>query len=380
MICRNIAHWGTKGFSVMRPSAALLSILALLLLFSCSSGKRSDREEERAIPVRVGEVRHIQDHELVSVSGTVVSPDAPAEVSFQVSGKVVKVGPREGENVQKGQFLAAIDPTDYTLAVQAASAQARQAGVAFERARDEYGRMKFLYESRSLPENDFRKFKAAWLGAAANEKLARKHLADASLYAPTSGFISRRSIEPGDTAGAGRPVFEIVKLDPAEINVGVPETDIHLVRVGRPAAITVPALPGESFQGTVRVINVSADPATRTYMTRIAVPNPGHILLIGMVAEAQIQGERMVDMVTLPAEAIMRDPQGATVVFVYYPDQQRVYSRRVQTGTVHGREIVIKGGLSGNESIVLAGQEKLRDGAKVSVTDENGPGAKEGRQ
>src|SRR5208337_3158233 len=386
--------FGTKGLGSMRSSIAIFSILAVLMLSCCSSEKKTEQPGNAAIPVRIGEIRHVQDYELISVSGTVASPDAPAGVSFLVSGKVVQVGPREGEYVKKGQLMAAIDPTDYTLAVQAASAQVGQARIALERTRDEYGRMKFLFESRSLPANDFEKFKAGYLSAkqqldqaAANEKLSRKRLTDASLYAPVDGFISKRTIEPGEVASPGHAVFEIVKLDPVEISVGVPETDIHLVRIGQTAALKIPAVPGEVFQGTVRVINVSADPGTRTYMTRITVPNPGHTLRIGMVAEARIQGDRRLDLMTLPAEAIVCDPQGATVVFVYYPDQGRVYARRVETGTVHGREIAVKSGLSGNESIVLAGQERLRDGVRVSATAENAqagtpaePEAKEGRQ
>ena len=116
--------------------------------------------------------------------------------------------------------------------------------------------------------------------------------------APVSGYISKRPIEPGSTASPGSPAFEIIQIDPVEVNVGVPETDVHLVKIGQKADITVPALPGNSFQGTVRVINVSADPNTRTYMTRIAVANPGHLLRVGMVAEATIRGDRTVTMVT----------------------------------------------------------------------------------
>jgi len=119
-------------------------------------------------------------------------------------------------------------------------------------------------------------------------------------------------------------------MDPVEVNVGVPETDVHLIRIGQKVDITVPALPGKSFQGTVRVINVSADPSTRTYMTRITVANPEHALRMGMVAEASIRGDRTVSMVTLPGDAVVRDPQGATQVYVYYPEQKRVYAKRVE--------------------------------------------------
>ena len=63
----------------------------------------------------------------------------------------------------------------------------------------------------------------------------------------------------------------------------------------------------------------------------------------------------MLDAMTLPGESIVHDPQGATMVFVYFPDQKRVYSKRVEMGTVYGREVQIKSGLSGDESIVACG-------------------------
>lgn len=209
--------------------------------------------------------------------------------------------------------------------------------------------------------------------AAAAEKLSRKRLADATLLAPTSGYIARRAIEPGDTAAAGQPVFEIVQMEPVEVNVGIPETDVHRVRIGQTADITAPALPGKTFQGIVRLINVSADPNTRTYMARIAVENPERLLRVGMVAEAVIRGDRAVAMATLPGETVVRDPQGAPQVFVYYPDQQRVYAKRVEIGAAAGREVEIKSGLAGDELIVLAGQTRLRDGLLVSATEQTLP-------
>ncbi len=364
----------------MRSVLTGFSLLIFLVLASCSQGKTGEQPVAKATPIKTGKVRHVQEREFVSVSGTVVSPDAPLQVAFLVTGKVIEVGPREGAYVEKGQLLAVIDPVDYRLSLQAASAQVGQAKVALDRSQDEYARMKYLYESRSLAGNDFEKYKAAWLSAKqqvdqaiANQKLAQKRLSDATLYAAAAGFVSKRSVEPGQTAGIGVPVFEIVKLDPVEINVGVPETDIHLVNVGQTATVSIPALPKESFQGKVRVINVSADSNTRTYMTRIVVPNPAHVLRVGMVAEARIVGDRMVDLMTLPAETILQDQQGAKIVFVHYPEQGRVFARRVETGAVYGREVAIKSGLSGDDAVVFAGQERLRDGTIVSVMDENAP-------
>jgi multidrug efflux pump subunit AcrA (membrane-fusion protein) len=395
-----------------RILASFISLISVLVLVaSCSPEKKTESLPD-PIPIVTGKIHRVADYQTIMVSGSVVSPDAPSTLTFLVSGKVIFVGPREGEYVRKGQVLAQIDPTDFRLSVKVAEAQKDnahaalekamnsvrpelldQTRIAYERAEDEYRRMKMMHESNSLAPNDFQKFRAAYetakqqyeqakaggqkedkqLSKAAHDEadahlqIAAKALSDATLYAPISGYISKRSIETGDTASAGRPVFEIVQLDPVEVNVGVPETDVHLVKIGEKASVTLPALPGQSFGGTVRIINVSADPGTRTYMTRIRVPNPGHVLRIGMVAEAKIVGDQKISMMTLPGEAIVRDEQGATMVFVYFPEQRRVYSKRVKVGAFRGTEVEIQEGLSGDESIVIAGQDYLRDGMPVTI-------------
>lgn len=356
-------------------AAVCMSLLGVSLT-ACTGKTHGKESHSDEVSVIVGRAQRVQERGTISVSGTVSTPDSPVNAGFLVSGKVVFVGPREGEFVRKGQVLASIDPTDYQLALAAAKAQTDQAEVGFKRAEDEHRRMKMLYDSKSLAPNDYLKFKAAFDSAAqqyeqavAAEKLTRKRLADATLCAPASGYISKRSIEPGDTAANGRPVLEIVQVDPVEVNVGVPETDVNLVRIGQKTDITVPALQRKSFEGKVRILNVSADPGTRTYMARIAVANPEHLLRVGMVAEATIRGDRTVSMMTLPGDAIVRDPQGATQVFVYYPGQKRVYAKRVDVGAAVNRNVEIKSGLSGDELVVLAGQGKLRNGLVVSATE-----------
>ena len=360
--------------SYPRITVCLLFIFSMcIFFFSCSSGTKPEAKRD-SVSVAIGKVHHTACKQTIFVSGSVVSPDAPSTLTFLVPGKVVFVGPREGDYVKKGQKLAEVDPLDYRLGSAAAAAQYEQAKVGFRRAEEEYGRMKLLYDSKSLAPNDFEKFKAALDAAgeqvrqaSANDCMAQKRLSDATLVAPIDGYVDVRGIEPGETAAPGRPVFRIVRLNPVEINVGVPETDIHLVRTGQKAVVKLPALPDRSFEGALRIVNVAADPSTRTYMARISLPNPGHVLKIGMVAEAKIAGDQKVSAMTLPGEAIVRDAQGATIVFVYYPDQQRVYSKRVKVGTFCGTEIEVQEGLAGNESIVIAGQDYLRDGMPVTI-------------
>ncbi len=342
--------------------------LSLLLLVACGrSGNPS--LEAPAVTIGVNQPRRIQELERVSVSGTLSSPGASSMVAFLVPGRALQVFPREGEPVKKGQVLALLDAVNLTHGLEAAHAQTEAARAAATRAEGEFQRMQQLFDTQSLAPNDFAKFRAArdashqqLQQALAGEGVARKNLADARLVAPIGGYIAKRLIEPGAMAAPGQPVFEIATLDPIEVSVGVPETDIRLVKVGQSATVTLPALPGQAFKGTVKVVNISADPATRTYMTRISVPNPARELKVGMVAEVSITGTHRLDMTVVPAEAIVRDPQGATLVFHYYPDQKRVFSKRVEVGVVLGRDIQIRSGLKGDEFLVVAGQHNLRNG------------------
>jgi multidrug efflux pump subunit AcrA (membrane-fusion protein) len=105
------------------------------------------------------------------------------------------------------------------------------------------------------------------------------------------------------------------------------------------------------------------------------VKNPRHELRIGMVAEATIRGDKVVTMAILPADAVIRDPQGATQVFVYYPNQKRVYTKRVEIGSLFEKDVEIKSGLTGNEWIVLAGQMNVRNGSVVSATEQRSEAA-----
>jgi RND family efflux transporter MFP subunit len=168
-------------------------------------------------------------------------------------------------------------------------------------------------------------------------------------------------------AAPGIPLFTLVDLNPARVRVGIPESDIAGIRPGQRATVTVPALENREFQGTVELVGVAADPTSRTFSAKIVVPNPGNILRAGMIAEATVQGSDTVTAITLPGDAIVRDPQGATLVYVYFPDRKRVFARRVEAGTVRNRDVEIRSGLTGEELVVTAGQNRVRDGAAVEV-------------
>jgi len=388
---------------------AFATLACLTLLTSCAH--ETHAAGDQAVPVQVRTPAVVERAESVSASGSVEGSET-ADVAFQVGGRVVRVLVEEGQHVSKGQLLAEIEPTDYRNAFNAAVAQKEaaaavaqkadagprkqeleQARIEYNRWADEYKRMKFLVERKSLPPNDFQKVEAAYNAAKERYEMAvegtrqedratataqahgadaqaseeQKRLNDTRLVAPISGSIGMRRVDAGQTVAAGMPVFSIVKLNPVKVRVGVPEAEIGKVLQGAVAEITVPSLDGRRFMGKVAIIGVAAEPASRTYTVKIVVPNPGPVLLAGMVAEARILGPAKIKSLTIPGEAVVPDPQGAPTVYVYFPDRKRVYGRRVDVGTPVGKEVEMRSGLTGSEQVVIAGQQKVREGSLVEI-------------
>ena len=389
---------------------ALITVASLTMLTSCVR-ETNAASEPTAVPVQVRAPAVVERAESVTASGSVEGAET-ADVAFLVGGKVARVLVEEGQHVSKGQLLAEIEPTDYRNAFNAATAQKEaavsveqkadgglrkqeleQARIDYDRSADEYKRMKFLVDRKSLPPNDFQKIEAAYNASKERYEMAlegtrkedratataQAHAADAQaseegkrlndtrLLAPISGSISMRRVDPGQTVAAGTTVFSIVDLNAVKVRVGVPEAEIGKVHQGATAEISVPSLDGRRFTGKVGIIGVAAEPTSRTYTVKILVPNPGPVLLAGMVAEARILGPAMVKSLTIPGEAVVPDPQGAPTVFVYSADRKRVYGRRVEVGPPVGSEVEIRSGLSAGEQVVVAGQQKVREGSLVEI-------------
>jgi membrane fusion protein (multidrug efflux system) len=398
---------------VARPLLRLVAAAGLLyLLFPVAGcGPRAVVEADQPVPVEVRAPRPVREADAVAASGE-VEANVSALCAFQLAGRVARVLVDEGQPVRKGQLLAELDAADYKNAFDAAEGQAaaaqavdrkaaaglraqelEQARLDYAQQLDQYQRMKFLFEHKSLPANDFHKIEAAFKAseqryqmaeqgtrsedresatgqakaAVAQRSEARKRLSDTRLVAPVAGLVGMKKLDVGNTVAAGAPVVSVLDLDPVKVRVGIPEAEIGKVKLGARAVVTIPALDGRVFEGKVEAVGVAADPAARTYTVKIAVPNHDHILRAGMVAEARIESDRQIDALTVPGDAIVRDARGVLLVYVFDAGRRRVYARRVQTGAPLGNEVEIRTGLSAGEQVVVAGQQNVREGSPVTV-------------
>jgi RND family efflux transporter MFP subunit len=294
--------------------------------------------------------------------GGVLEPRATADLAFQVGGRVTRVGADEGTTVARGAVLAALDPTDYALALRQAELQAA-------RADDERRRARTLLDAGSIAPNDFERLDHGARQAAVARDLAAKRLRDATLVAPFAGTVAARRTDVGATAAPGAAAFTLVDLGEMHVRVGVPEGDVGALRPGQAARVELPAL-DRAVVGRVHLVGVAADPASRTYTVKVVVPNRDRALRAGMVASVAVSTGASRPVVAVPAAAVARDPEGATRVYVHDAAAGRARARRVVVGAPFADGAVeIVDGLAAGEPVIVAGQERLRDGARVAPVD-----------
>ncbi len=388
-----------------------LAIVLAVVTAGCGGGGSARQKAENPIPIRVRTPMMVERASVVRASGS-VEPRETVKLGFQISGRIARLHVEEGQSVRAGQPIAELDDSDYRTGLKAAEAQAAtarataekaqagarkqevaQAKAAYEQADDEYRRMKQLFERGSLAPNDFHKIELKWRaakeqydlaaeGARTEDKKAaeaqlqqamagvevnRKHVDDTRLLAPMAGVVGKKLAESGEVVGSGTPVVALMDLNSVRVRVGVPESEISKIRIGQTAKVVIPSMGGKEFSGKVELVGHAAEPSSRSFPVFILAPNPGLEMKAGMIAEAAIEVDERIKAATLPAGTILRDVQGATFVYVFFPEKGRVYARRVTPGLLLRKEVEIVSGLDERALVVVAGQHLLREGAPVQV-------------
>ena len=349
---------------------AAFAPLAVFLFAGCFSDAAATERHagsEPPVAIVVRAATPITRRMMVAASGT-VEPRATSDVAFEVPGKLASVAVDEGDQVSAGQLLAALDRTDYSLAVE-------QARLTAKRASDEARRARILAAANAMAPNDLEKAVNAEAQASVALAIAEKRLRDTRLLSPLAGIVARRGANRGETVPAGAALVTIVDLDTVRARVAVPESDVGAIATGAVATLTVPSLGDATFEGRVGLVGVAADKVSRTFAVEISVPNAGHRIKAGMVAEASIETHDNATRLTVPASAIVHDAEGATQLFIYASSEQRVHARRITPGAFVGAEVEITTGLAEGELVVIGGQQQLREGMPARpVPNSHAPG------
>ena len=269
---------------------------------------------------------------------------------------------RTQEAVQKAALASAKEQLNIAQ-TGGRSEQVQTAQAALVRAQAALRLARANVQNNQVREDDIRNAQALVAQADAQVAAVRQQIMDASIVSPIDGIIAARQTEPGQLAAPGTSVLQIVRLQNVYFEAQVPETDISSVSSGKPVTVTVDAYPGQKFEGRVAKVYPTASTSSRTFRVRVEVPNTSGRLRPGLFAQGSVAAETRQGIV-VPKDAVVSDGENDVV---YTVENNVAKKHTVEVGIQTDTTAEIRSGVRDGDTVIVAGQNALRDGAKVAI-------------
>jgi len=352
--------------------SSILAILMAALLAGCNPQK-AEVPESPLRPVKVVTVTPTATSRPLEYSGSVHARYETA-AGFRVAGKVVERSVDIGDHIQVGQILARIDATDYKLAVDSATAAVTASQRQVETADLALKRAQQLSANKWVAQAQLDQAQLAYNQAAANRDAAQAQLEQArnqvgysELKADRAGIVTAVTTEAGQVVAAGSPVVTIAADGDKEVAIAVPETDILAFHQGQIVGVSLWADENRKLSGTVREVAGSADPASRTFAVRVALPADPRVLL-GMTASVHASESTGAMGYSLPLTALTVNEENKNIVWTVSPADQTVHARNVSVGAFSPTGVQIASGLADGDLVVVAGTQFMTENLKVKMS------------
>src|SRR5215471_1043095 len=398
--------WRPSGVTI----SAILLVFALLLVGAFAAGylplqrreatvRAEADEREKSLPrMTVMRVRHTSGSNELSLPGTIQAvTEAPilARADGYLKRRLVEIG----DQVKQGQLLAEIDAPELDQQTRQAEAAVEQAEAALEQAqanleqgkanrdlaRTTSERWTALLKRGIVARQDADQYEAQFTAQQANVQALEKAVAaqrsniaaakanlarlqEVESYrlvkAPFDGVITVRNVDVGALVSTGSTLlYRIAQIEKLRTYVNLPQDNANSIHVGQPAMLTVSNFPGRTFHGTVTRTANALDPASRTMLVEVDVPNSDRSLFPGMYADVDLSGARSNPPLALPATTIIFRTDGAQVAIVQ-PDGT-IHLQKITVGRDYGDRLEVLQGLSEGVDILTAPTDSAREGAKI---------------
>jgi RND family efflux transporter MFP subunit len=360
-----------------------LAIAAGIGLSGCSDTKHGAQAPPAAVSGLTLTMVKVADlPETLDVVGTVRARTS-AMVSARISGTVSVLHVREGDRVRKGQLLGQLDSKESMAHATGAVAVIDEAKRGLEEAQarqkladSTFARFKKLYDEQALTRQEFDTRQTerdlshqavaraeARLRQTQEASRAAGAMADyTKIVAPISGVIVAKQADLGSTVFPGQPLMTIDDEGSYQLELSIPESQVRAVHAGTAVQVQIDAT-GTSVAARVSEVVPTSDPASRTYIAKVTVPQKG--IRSGMFGRGSIALGSTVKGVRVPRSAVFE--RGALTAVWAVGTDDIVRMRLVKTGRIVGDSIEILSGLADGDRIVTTGMEKAVDGARLQT-------------
>lgn len=363
--------------------AAMLALMAASpMLAGCSedTGKKIASVERRPIAgVTLAKVTQAETDDYMEAAGTIKAKTV-STISSKATGIVTSINFTEGAFVKAGTLLVTIESRDISEKVAGAEAQQRGSKKALEAAKENLNlmeatlaRYKSLYEGKAISRHEFEtietRAKTARLeyerisesaaAATAGAAEARVYKGYASVVAPYSGVVTQKKIEVGVMASPGLPLLTLEDTSSFTLEAYADERLAGSVKTGTKVEALIEST-GQRVEGRVSEASSSIDPATRTFLVKVALS--GNNLRSGLYASVRFAAGKR-HLLVIPAASIVKKGQ---LIGVYVVDDKGVATYRlIRTGQAVGSGVEVLSGLDAGEMIITKGADLAFDGGII---------------
>jgi len=287
----------------------------------------------------------------------VIEPWKKLSVLAKIQGTVIEVDVREGEKVTKGQVIARLDPVDLKIALDSVRAT-------YELADTNQRRIATLFDKGIIPREEIEELNAQLKTSRAALDRAQLMLSRCEIIAPISGIIRRLDAEEGLLLNVFDPVAEILQIDKVKAIVGIPESDVALVRNIKEVTLTIQALNNKEIVGRSHFLASSPDNGARLYRLELSIDNGDNLILPGMFFRAQLVKRVIKDTVAVPLFTVIKRQDRQ---YVYIEDNGVARQLPVELGIIEDWRVQVTKGLSPGRRVVVEGHRDLDQGHKLQV-------------
>lgn len=290
------------------------------------------------------------------------------DIAAEVAGVITAIHFQSGQEVQEGATLIQLNAESDLARLQSLAAAADLAKANYERNKKQ---LEIQAVSQAVVDADAASVKSAKAQVAEQQAVVNKKL----VRAPFSGRLGIRAVDLGQYVTPGTKLVTLQALDPVYVDFSIPQKFLGIVALKQRVTLKTDAFPGQQFVGEISSIDPKVDPATRNVQVRATVRNPKRSLLPGMFATLSLAWGKPQRFLTLPQTAISYNPYGNTVFVVEERKSDGgettlvAQQKFVTTGGTRGDQVAVLSGIKEGETVVTAGQIKLRSGVPVTVNN-----------
>jgi len=384
----------------------LIYIFIILVLAACGKKKEEVQVKEKPRSVRYLVAENKTSEFKRIFAGNIIS-ETESNLSFRVSGTIIKKYSKLGDYVEKGQILAELDNEDYKLDVEnaaaqydssraklaEANAQMKSAKASLINSKNEYARIEKLYfddnvsksqydsskADRDVTESNLAQFEAYKKSAQSNLKASEMQLAQSKLklsytklIAPENGFITAEEKEENETVSSGTPVYKISLGEKLQTETFIPETIISIIKKGQKVDVEISALSGKVYKGEIKEIGTSSEGYGNTFPVKIELLEKDENIKPGMSSKIGFDfGQNSDARLVIPISALDQNPAGEKYVYTVKEIKDgvgKVIKSVVTIGEITSEGVEILSGIKSGDYIITSGVTQITEGQEVSVS------------